>query len=253
MWSRSLYIWLASSWIWVIFFYCHCWNREQWKNFAFFSPSFSRCTLDFWRHRVYSCIFLSSSYWMILASLSMSKFWGPFRMMSYWTSLSKSSNSHCAWNMLPKTSQFQTLRCCLMRLSFCWKQYMCMSLITSTSCHHCVTFRSKSRWDSQNFSNLKGRLADIAAMSSCMSIGQWSEPAIGRMLEFIDSPWSRRDSLAKNRSKRQVIFWEPKRWLLQVEKPLEGSMPTNFFSWINSLNIWLLSSKHLTPPLFSSR
>jgi len=161
--------WLSSRW--VILLMCRLWIIALWKNFVFFSPSLSHCTLDFFFHKISSCFLLSSSCSYSCSSSFINSIVLDLEMNIFWISPNLLSIVLILWSMLPKQFLFHCFSIFLKFLRRCWNLYMLEPWSISACFHQDLVSCWKSECDSQNFSKRKGLYLGGSPVSSWRARG----------------------------------------------------------------------------------
>jgi hypothetical protein len=96
------------------------WIIDPWKNFVFFSPSFSHWMQDFCHQSTSSCALLFASWLFKSVSYDLRSSIKPCDRVCCCSVCICCLRISCAWKMSPKVDLFQDFRCCLRFFSLCW-------------------------------------------------------------------------------------------------------------------------------------
>lgn len=164
-----------------------------------------------------------------------------------------SSNKFWWSKMFPNWLRFEDLIACLRNFSFSWSWYILDPFGGVNDFQASSTTSLKLGCENQNASKRNGLLTVTSHLDHYNKMGQWSEPAYGRMEAWTSPPMWIALFVMRNQSNLEPVFYEPRLLLVHVKMSLDVWRSINWFWWMKSLRLLLSSSSLKRPPDFSSR
>ena len=169
-----------------------------------------------------------------------------------WISCIRLSKKNLSEKILPNYSLFHFFILAFRSFNYYWNLYILGSSPPLNSSHDIFIFSSKWKCSIQTYSNLKGFLNWDPISLHISSIGQWPNPILGNVAQWISLSRPIMDYVTKKWSSMDAICLSPILLLFQLNHPSPTMISTRPKSSMVFVKASLPSSILHLPPFFTS-